>query len=371
MLIAYARTLLSIYFFVPLGLGLITMSFAPPFGRSASQAAWFPLIMVGLGLLGALEGVPYWTRQIKQDRADTQHFETRCKSAGVLAPTEPMRDVGIVWRHPDAARSSFLTAADNWQDMVDVGSGGYGELESIDEKGIAHSTRWRPGNSPEVYDHASARIPAPTLRYELFTEGLTDEEDKVHAVEGARTTIVDRTNGALVARRVVYAKRARSQSPWSHPGRVCPSDAMASEKCSSNGCTAINFVMSAVRPVAPSDHQGAFHLYRGVGERKTYCSFVIKFGPGINPEDVEWWAVAGGALSRELHLRLRGTSDHVWCESFFTPATVTSDLRFFEGRRSYPADALRQQKSFGSQDAPHQLASTLLSSPAPSPTQSR
>jgi hypothetical protein len=101
----FAYALLARYF-VPLAIGLLLLLVARPFGRNARKSGWFPLVLVGLGILGSVEGLPLLMREISQLRAERAHFESRCKSAEVVLPERPLaatESSGATRRLPDGA----------------------------------------------------------------------------------------------------------------------------------------------------------------------------------------------------------------------------------------------------------------------------
>ncbi len=92
---------------------------------------------------------------------------------------------------------------------------------------------------------------------------------------------------------------------------------------------------------------------------KVVCGQLLTVGPRVNPENLEWWA-SGTEGWENLHLRVIGTRDQVYCERFFWSSnTIWPRLRFEDGGSEYSLRSVFESKNRGTAEAPRKLLETV------------
>lgn len=317
MLVAYVRyalfVLLPLYFFVPLGVGLLWLLLfrrGPGANSGVLRFRWIAWCLVALGVWGGFRGVPHYYGMIQHERAARAHFESACATKAVVElPRSSFSARGIVWMGAEQALRSFLSRRDHYGDFIGPGQGQYMELEQPHGNSFSAAV-WDDTNSLFLGRPTKSEIrSSATLPFEVRTRPVTSPEDSRYRVEGVETRIIDRASGAAIARRVVYARM--SNDPINPLAATCPKNAIAPGDCDLSGCSVIPFVVAAVKPQLPPDLSKAFHLYAGSGSRRVPCSFLINFGPGVKESEVQWWWEDHGVV-----IGTRGTSDRAVCEGY-------------------------------------------------------
>lgn len=306
--------LMAMYFFVPLAgglLGLVTLR-----GRQAPGAKAFCVVLLCMGIVGSIQGAPYWHARYQFEREEQAYFDRACRErALVQLPDQPTAAQGLVWIDPGMARQSFMTAGDAFAHWVDPGKGRYLAAEVPDGTGQAFtSIRWdatrsRPGSPDTVQSH----VAHPTLPFTIRTTRVTTREDERHGVEGVDTTITETDSGRVVARRVIFGQYWPDVARWELPKQTCPDGALKKSDCDLNGCSSANFVLAAVPPVRASEAAAAYDLYRGSGQHIVSCAFGVHVGPSLGPDDIESWVENEPPFGRSTYVRIKGTSDQVVC----------------------------------------------------------
>ena len=361
MLIALVVTYFSIFFFIPLAIGaLVLMSTRGSAGSDVPRIVGITL--VGAGMLGALNGLPFWYEKFERERASRAHFATLCQTAVVKLPATAVPSEGVVWLDPDAGQLSFLSNKDQGDDFIDPGRGLFQAVQvQVRNSSDFWATRWDPETAePDRPRFKSVRRQAPTLPFAVRTKAVGTDMDKQHGVDGIETTVTNVKTQEVIARRVVYARYSDSTGKWERAMAVCPPGSLDDADCTSNGCSVVPFVIKAVPPALPTDLSRVFHLHRGSGKTKIRCEYEkIKIGPGIAPKDIEWWA-DGREGWETLNLRVKATGDHLYCDDFFWAGNHRRPkLRFADGGAEYSASAIYLSGKRGSAAAPRNLGDTL------------
>ena len=358
-LLAFAYLYLATYFFIPLLFGVLVLIGAHR-SKSAVFPQWVGVVLICVGLAGSVLGVPLHYKNFQREQAARNHFANLCETKAIIElPRNPTPAVGIVLLDPDAARASFLSAKDS-SSFLGPGSGRYQALESQASDStdffsyVWNPPRIGPGDAPVN----GRRIPKPTLPFAVRTVSITTNEDTEQGVRGIETTITDLKTQAVIARRVVYGRYENRQSHWGRPTAMCPENADAD--CSDYGCSVLPFVLKAVPPILPTDLRNAFDLYRGRGRGPATadCSSELNIGPGIAPKNIEWWSEGADRDWASLHLRIKGTGDHISCDNFFYTHSQRPTLRFADSGLKYSSVAILNSWRRGSASAPRNLADT-------------
>lgn len=288
-----------------------------------------------------------------------QHFASRCADAVVQLPKAPKSAEGILVRDHRAAAYSHLSRKDNYQDFVGPYKGRYIQVEMQNDRnsGISATIWDPPRNSPGSYRTRSEQRETATLPYVLHTRALTTKEDERNRVQGIESTITDTATEEIIARRVVFAKFARDANGLDKIDAMCPEGELQKADCDANGCSVMNFLTAAVKPKLPANLDNVFHLYRGGGQRKIYCSGEFMVGPSIKPEDILWW-IAQENYSNYLHFRLKNSDDLSYCE-IGTLTGLLIQMRFVENGKSYSPELVRKALDVRRPEKLHTLSHTL------------
>ena len=356
-LILYVLQQLAVYFFVPLGLGLLLLASVVRSGSSANaKVACWTLLVVGVA--GSLYGVPYWYEKATQERSAQARFDLLCRERAVTQfPVKPMPAEGVRWEAGDAVRESYFSRGEDSRDLVDPGRGRYVAIESRRSDGTGFTTRrWDPKSSrPGLSQTVETDSSSATLPFVVRTERLMTEEDARLGIDGIETTVTESDTQRVIARRVVYGRHPPNAKGYYSYTSVCPSDALEHADCGDKGCSVSNFVLAAVPPVPPSDPASAFQLFRGSGRQYVECSFLLSIGPSISPDEVEWWFEGA-----EFHLRIRSTSDHMSCQGLLSSANPRFPEIWFTGERShYSPQVIHGARVRGTAQQPLNMAQTI------------
>lgn len=275
----------------------------------------FPIL--AFGATGLFFGVPYWKQITAQENETERYFQEVCRTkAQIQLPATAVNATGVVLLDPHIARQSFLSSNDDYRAFIDPAHGKFqvAEIQMVDSKEF-FSVSWDAELSTpnEVRTTTGSRIALPTQAVGIRSSPVTTSEEMEREIEGAETVITNLLTNEVVARQVVYVRYIDKNDKWKKFRAVCPVNAIDEKTCSGNGCSVMPFVLSAVHPVVPDQITRLYHLYRGVGRYKGIsCASQVSIGPGIAPEDLEWWAFG----DQGINLRVRGSSDHVYCENF-------------------------------------------------------
>ena len=349
--------MLARYFFVPLAIGILMVVAGTPGARTgASRSRPLAWTLIGFGVFGALNGVPYYYSQIRESMAARQHFQNLCeKSATVELPSALIPAEGVLWADVGQSRASFLSSRDHYTDFVGPGRGRYLAVgvpqQGSDELSVAV---W---DAARGLDDLRARVAQQAasveLPFEVRTRSVATAADRRFQIDGIETTIAERVSGKVIAKRVVYG-RYDGTSSWKMPDAVCPAGAIRPADCNSNGCSVLPFVVKAVPPLLPHDLSKAFHLYSGSGKSSMHCSFEIAVGPGVREEDVEWWSTDG---TEDASFRAKGTTDEFVCRNFYYAGGLNRTIWFTESGASYSLTA----RTRPTKDKPAMLLSSASS----------
>ena len=228
------------YFFIPLIIGVVILLSVR--GRSGVVfARTLGVLITGIGIYGAIHGLPYRYEEFKRERASRAYFENTCESKAVIElPKDPKPSERMIWLDPKAAKQSFLSNKDHPESFQDWKAGMYQRIvyESDDHDGV---------------------------EFAMKTRSVRTAEDEKHGVDGIETIITNVITGKVIAKRVVYGRYLDGRSKWEMPIAVCPSNALKDANCTANGCSVIPFVRAAVPPKIQDKFLDVFNLYRGVG----------------------------------------------------------------------------------------------------------
>jgi hypothetical protein len=138
----------------------------------------------------------------------------------------------------------------------------------------------------------------------------------------------------------------------SGPSRICPAPAPEEAKCTSpfNDCDlAAPFVLRVLKPKTDLPESQLFHLHRGMAKSRYWnCSGDILVAPGISKADIEWWS-DGRQEWEDLHLRVRGSSAELICDSFHWGGAMFRPKIHFGDGSVFPtvllADAFKRKPS--------------------------
>ncbi|SFU90907.1 hypothetical protein SAMN05216350_10810 [Polaromonas sp. YR568] len=320
----------ALFFFVPLvfGIALIWSGWS----LKSSGVMFLGTFFLLLGCWGAVSGIPNWHALIQEKRAANQYFESRCKAVAIVQlPSTRLRAEGLVWLDPDKAQATSLTSADRPQDFVNPGRGWYSVIQyQKSDASTVEEVSWSDTSRPDNLKINQRKREQASLPYVLQTRSITTDEDRRWGVEGVETTISDAVTHAVLARRVVIA--ATPQYTFDRlPAPSCPTGVLTDARCDTNGCSVIPFVVSAVAPVLPREHEKIFHLYKAMGPKDGSCHFEIDVGPGLSANDLEWWG-AERDNREDFHLRIKGTNDELVCPQFLSAgSSFLPMIRFADG----------------------------------------
>lgn len=309
---------LSIYFFIPLLLGVLMLV---DLRRTKKAGSWVQkgicIVLLMAGLSGSTYGFPFWYAQLTVERAERAYFAGACKARAIVQlPSSPVSADGLVWMEPAAARKSYLSNRDDYLAFVDPGKGRYLALETQSGDGSGFGvTRWDSSKSRlDLPRFTSDHAAMPSLPLSIRTRPIATPEDARHGVDGIETTISETATGRIIARRVVLARYPLFTTRWGAPLEICPEGEATTADCGANGCSVLNFALTAVPSNPPEQLGAAFDLYRGAGSHLIGCTFGILVGPSVGQKDLEVW-VGSDRHGEAVHVRIRGTGDEVTCNN--------------------------------------------------------
>lgn len=317
----------------------------------------FPIL--AFGATGLFFGVPYWKQLAAQEDETERYFQEVCQTkAQIQLPATAVNTTGVVLFDPHVARQSFLSSNDDYRAFIDPAHGRFqvAEIQMIDSKEF-FSVSWDAELSTpnEVRTTKGFRIASPTQTVGIRSAPVTTSEEIERGIEGAETVITNLQTNEVLARQVVYVRYIDKNDKWKKFQGVCPKNSLDEKTCTANGCSVLPFVLSAVHPVVPDQITRLYHLNRGVGRYKGIsCASQVSIGPGIAPEDIEWWAFG----DQGINLRVSGSNDHVYCENFGyggrSPKLIFADGRSAQlNLTSFPAEKR------GTDEQPRRLIDTM------------
>ena len=308
---------------------------------------------------GLYFGIPYWKQLIEQENESESRFQEVCRTkAQIQLPATPVNATGVVFFEPHVAKQSFLSSNENYNALIDPVHGKFQivEMQMIDSKDFISISWDAELSTPNgVRLTKGSRIASPSQTIGIRTAPVTTNDEMQLGIDGVETVITNLQTNEIVARQVVYVRYIDKNDKWKMFRGVCPKSAIDEKSCSLNGCTVTPFVLSAVHPVVMDQMTRFYHLYRGVGRYKGIsCASQISIGPGIAPENLEWWAFG----DQGINLRVSGSNDHVYCENFgyggSFPKLIFADGRFVQlNLASFPAEKR------GTDEQPRRLIDTM------------
>lgn len=322
------------YFFVPLLAGWLVISTAGE-GRMQKVVGWS---LVALGAWGAVSGIPHWWTVASRSWQAKAHMDQQCKRAAEQLPARRLPAEGVL-----VVQDRGLQARVDAEKLVQPGRGRFQRVQEQrpDGKGgvLTADYRWVPDMHGNLGHVGRSTLPEPTLPYELSIRSVTTSADRRHGVEGIDVAVIERSTGAEIARRLQYVQWSGGTSMGMRtPSRVCPEAPKEEGHCTSAPHCAFGWTLAfrALQPEVTLPPSQLFHLYRGMpAPRRMGCLLAgaLLVGPGIQPEDVEWWS-GDDEFAGSLHLRLRGSRDELVCTHLFSSGGPTTALpvRFADGR---------------------------------------